>query len=207
MPADDFVCPIAFDRCRASIPVADRAVGIEHIDRMVANALDEHAEALLAFVERALRFAPLGDVARDLGEAEQGAVFGADRIDHDLRPETGAVLAHPPALGFEPSLLRRGPEDSRRKVGCLVLRCEEGREMCADDLAGLIALEAARARIPGRDMAARLEHVDGVVGDRIDQQLETLLGDPRVEMVVGHFRPLAGPERCRRPKVPPRLAS
>ena len=54
--------------------------------------------------------------------------------------------------------------------------------MPADDLAGGIALEALGAGIPARDMARRVEHVDRVVGDGVDQQPEArLVGERRVE--------------------------
>ena len=54
-------------------------------------------------------------------------------------------------------------------------------------------------------MAGRLEHVDGVVGDGVDQQLEALLGDMGVELeLVGHSIPVAGPARCAGRKPQPR---
>jgi hypothetical protein len=77
----------------------------QHVDRVVGHALHQQAEALLA---RAACPAPaaLGDVAGDLGEADQLAVLVADRVDHHAGPEAGAVLAHAPALGLELALLR-----------------------------------------------------------------------------------------------------
>ena len=44
--------------------------------------------------------------------------------------------------------------------------------MLAEYLVGRIALEALRARIPAGDMPAVVEQVDGVVLDRLDEQLE-----------------------------------
>ena len=52
----------------------------------------------------------LGDVARDLGEADERAGFVADRIDHDTGPEPRAVLAHAPAFLLEPPFAPRGVE-------------------------------------------------------------------------------------------------
>src|SRR5687767_8234485 len=48
MLADYLVGAIALDRHGAGIPVGDPTLGIEHVDRIFANALDEQAEALLA---------------------------------------------------------------------------------------------------------------------------------------------------------------
>ena len=82
--------------------------------------------------------------------------------------------------------------------------------MPADDLVGLIALEAPRARIPGGDVAVGIEHVDGVIGDRIDQQLESLGRDMGVETrSVSQFSDPAGmqPGGCRKSRpYPPRFA-
>src|SRR5690606_40967507 len=50
----------------------------------------------------------------------------------------------------------------------------EAREMLADDLAGLVAFEALRAGILAGHDAIRIEHVDGIVGDCPNQQLEAL---------------------------------
>src|SRR5918993_1651193 len=49
--------------------------------------------------------------------------------------------------------------------------------MLAQDFVLGIALEPLSARIPTRDDPVRVEHVDGIIGDRIDQKLEaSLLG-------------------------------
>ena len=82
-------------------------------------------ELLLQPLERHLRLAALGDVAGDLGKADQLAVIVADRIDDHAGPEERAVLADAPALllvaaGFPgdrraraPAGRRPGPRPSR----------------------------------------------------------------------------------------------
>ena len=47
--------------------------------------------------------------------------------------------------------------------------------MLADDLLVRVALEALRASVPARDPTLRIEHVDGVVLDALNQQAEALL--------------------------------
>jgi hypothetical protein len=44
--------------------------------------------------------------------------------------------------------------------------------MLAEDLAFHIALESLGPRIPAGDDAGGIEHVDGVVGDRVDEELK-----------------------------------
>ena len=68
---------------------------------------------LLRPLQRLLRLPPLGDVARDLGEADQLAVVVADRVDDDAGPEARAVLAHAPALGLELALARAPSRSAR----------------------------------------------------------------------------------------------
>src|SRR5213079_559245 len=81
-----------------------------------------------------------GEVARQLGEADQPALAVAQRGDGDAGPEAGAVLADAPAFVDEPAGLGRdlqlvlGPAALAR-VGRI-----EGGEVAADDLVRRIAL-------------------------------------------------------------------
>src|ERR1700684_4566516 len=102
-----------------------------------------------------------------------------------------------------PSLRTRQPSDSNRpsraagdfeppprKTVRFVLVGEEGGIMLADDLGFFIALEAARAGIPGGDIALRIQHVDCVIGDGIDEELKTLLPAMILEPFgLGHRHP------------------
>ena len=45
--------------------------------------------------------------------------------------------------------------------------------MATQDLAAGIAFDALRARVPVDDMSIRIEHINGVVRDSVDQQLKT----------------------------------
>ncbi|MGY4596142.1 hypothetical protein ACVWXL_003888 [Bradyrhizobium sp. GM22.5] len=92
-------------------------------------------ELLLHRLELELGIAPLGDVARDLGEADQLAGL-VDRIDHDAGPEEGAVLADAPAFLLVAALF---PRDAERTgglaVGAVGLGVEPGKVL-AEDLPG-----------------------------------------------------------------------
>src|SRR5690349_690180 len=87
-------------------------------------------------LELVLGLFALGDVAGDLGKADQRAVVVVDRIDHDARAKARSILADPPALGgkaaFAPSRVQGSLRFLRRAVGLLV----EGREMASDDFIG-----------------------------------------------------------------------
>src|SRR5687768_4628651 len=174
MLADDLVGLVALDRLRPRIPVRDEAVRIDHVESVILDALDEGAEPPLAFEQRLLRLAFLRIVAGDLCEADQLALGAHDRVEDGVHPEAGAVLSNAPPLRLEPSFPRRRLERALGDARGAVLLGEEGREMAADNLLRLISLEPAGARIPGRDIAVGVEHVDGVIGDGVDEQLETL---------------------------------
>ena len=53
---------------------------------------------LLRALQRELRLAALGYIACDLGKAHKLGIFIANRVDDDVCPELGSVLAKPPAL-------------------------------------------------------------------------------------------------------------
>ena len=59
----------------------------------------------------------------------------ADRIEHDARPETRAVLANAQALRLVLALAGRGFQRLLRQAGGAILLGEEPAEMLADDLA------------------------------------------------------------------------
>ncbi len=110
--------------------------GVEHEDGVIGDALDQQAKAPLGLEQGLLGLALLGHVARDLGEADQFAVLGADAVDDDARPEARAVLAHPPAVTLKPAFGPGDFEHLRRQAGFAVLIGVEGRKMLADDLVG-----------------------------------------------------------------------
>ena len=58
-------------------------------------------ELFMCPFERFLRIALFRDVARDLGEADELRRLVADRVDDDVGPEQGSVLAHAPGFRFE----------------------------------------------------------------------------------------------------------
>src|SRR5205823_6216230 len=103
------------------------------------------------------RRAPLAHVARDLGEADQGPGLVADRIDHDVGPEQAAVLAHAPTFGLVAALLDRGLQRARGQAGGALAVGVEPGEVLADDLLGVVALDARGARVPAGDDAVGIE--------------------------------------------------
>jgi hypothetical protein len=170
MPTDDVFGGVARDSLSANVPVGDVAVAVEQADRLVGDALHQQLELALALPQPRLGLPPLGQVAGDLGEAHQPTVSIPDWVDDDVRPEAAAILAHPPAFAFKRAIPRRGLQrplrQSRPPIGLGV----EDREMLAQDLGFLVALEAACPGVPACDIALGVEHVDRVVGDRLDQQ-------------------------------------
>src|SRR3954468_5332323 len=98
MLSDDLRLRVSLDALRAGVPARHLPARVEHEDRVVGDALDQQAELPFALDQRLLRGAALGDVVRDLGEADELAVLVVDRVDDDVRPEAGPVLADAPAF-------------------------------------------------------------------------------------------------------------
>src|SRR5262249_9731152 len=149
--ADDLLRRVPHRPGGAGVPADDAAAGVEHDDGVVVDALDQQAEALLALAQLLLDPLALGQVARDLREADQLPPRVADGRDDHVGPEAGAVLAQPPPLVLEPPggpghlQLVLGPAPADGLLGV------EAGEVLADNLLGLVALEALGAGVPGPD--------------------------------------------------------
>ena len=74
MPADDFICVVALDLLGADVPASHLAVDVEHIDRIVADAGEQHPDVLLGFAQRAFGLLALGHVQADTEHAD-GLIF------------------------------------------------------------------------------------------------------------------------------------
>ncbi len=137
---------IALDALRTGIPVGDIALRVEHIDGVIGNALHQKTKALLTFLKRLFRLTALGEVAGDLGEAEQVALRVDDRIDDHMGPEPRAVFPYPPSLAFEAACARGFFQRSLGKFLRTVRLGVEGGEVPAENLVSLVPLEP---RAPG----------------------------------------------------------
>ena len=139
---------------------ADDHQEIVEIVRHAAGQLAERVELLrfrqllLHLLELELGLAALGDVAGDLGEADELAVL-VDRVDDDAGPEEGAVLADAPAFLLVAALFPGNAQRAERlAVGAVGFGVEAG-EVLADDLVGRIALDPLAADIPAGHDAGR----------------------------------------------------
>jgi hypothetical protein len=172
MLPDDLGVLVALDALGARVPGRDDAIGIELEDRIVDDGLDQMAEAAFALEQLLLFETPLRHVAGDLGEPDQPAVGVADGVDDGQRPESRAIAAHAPALAFEPAPLGRCRKRVLRELARLVFRREKAGEWLSDDLLGAIAFQPLCAGIPADDAAFEVDHVDGIIDDGVDQQLQ-----------------------------------
>ncbi len=170
MRADDLFGRVSLDALRAGVPAGHIALRVQHVDGVVGDALDQQTELLLAATQRLFRRLALRQIARDFRVADDGALGRADRVDHHVRPEPCAVLAHAPPLAFEAPFGRGELQGEFRDALPAFFFGVEFRKVAPDDLLGGIALEARRARVPARHDARGVQHVDGIVRDRIDQE-------------------------------------
>jgi hypothetical protein len=90
---DDLGRRVAVDALGARVPGRHPALGVEHDDGVVGQALDQQPELPLALLQRPLRLVSRGDVARVLGETDQPARLVAYGVERRDGPEAAAVLA------------------------------------------------------------------------------------------------------------------
>src|SRR5208337_4527644 len=126
-------------------------------------------------LQPARRSDALGNVARDFREADQPTAVILERVDHHVGQEATAVLTHAPSLGLIPAIAGGAFERLLRRVRSAVLLGVEPREVLSDDLLGAVALDALCAPVPVGDDAIGIDHVDGIVGDAVDQHAIALL--------------------------------
>ncbi len=126
-------------------------------------------ERLAGLFEFALRFSALGKVPGDLGEPNEFPRWSPNRIDHDMRPKAGAVLANAPAFTLKPAFqLRNLKGPARQARGAILFDVETG-EMAPEDFRFYIAFKALSPRIPTGYHTFGIKHVDGIIRHRLDQ--------------------------------------
>src|SRR5690242_7390210 len=131
----------------------------------------------------------LREVARHLRKANEGPRLVEQGSDDDVGPETRPVFPKPPTLVLEASFSRCDIELPRRLTH--VLRRVKNREVSADDLVCRVALDAARALVPRRDMAGRIQHEDGVIFYGLDEEAEALFAQAEFLFRVTPLREIA----------------
>src|SRR5690606_40204070 len=87
-----------------------------------------------AFLVRFFLASPfVGDVPRDLGKANQRAMFIVNRVYDHAGPEQGTVLAHPPCLFLESVFAGGNFQATLRFTSELVFFCIESGKMLANN--------------------------------------------------------------------------
>ncbi len=129
-------------------------------------------QLFLGLLQLQLRFPALGDVAGDLGVAQQPALGIADRVDQHAGPEHRAVLAHAPALGLVLAVgggvVQRLHRQARPTVGVGI----ELGEMQTDDLVGGVALDPLGAGVPAGHHPVGIQHDQRAVVDAFHEDAE-----------------------------------
>jgi hypothetical protein len=116
----------------------------------------------------------LGEIAGYLCKADQVVGIVADRIDDDIGPESRAVLADAPSFALEFAFMLGDPKGAPGQAGVSIFLGIEFGKGFAEDLGFLVALKALGPGIPACDDPLGIEHIDRIVGDRIDQHAITV---------------------------------
>ena len=117
MSADDLLTPVALGSLRPGVPVDDVALRIEHVDRVVGNALHEKPEAALRVFERAetlrkLRRALLGALLECFVQSLELFLRLPSRLDLPL-----ARLIKARVVDGDRCLSGKGRDDALRALG------------------------------------------------------------------------------------------
>ena len=157
------------------------------LDERIERCVDDATRHAFAFDQRLLDFAPLGEIARNFGVADDLTVIVAHRVDHHIRPETLAAFADAPALGLVASVAPRCLEHACRHAGGAVFGRIEDREMLADDLIAAVTLDAFGAGVPIGHEAVLVEHENRVIDDAADEEAKAALALAQPLISLGHL--------------------
>src|SRR5271163_442415 len=130
----------------------------------------------LGILQSAFREHSCGGVAGDLSETDQVAFGIFQRGNDHVGPELRAVFAQPPTFILDAAVTKGNLEFALRLAGVDVLLGIKTGEVFADYFGSFVALDALSSSVPGADTAVGLEHEDGIVMHRLDEELELLSG-------------------------------
>src|SRR5215469_7465705 len=150
-------------------------LGAEQMEGQIAQRLlgfaEAHFRSLLLrdfSLESLLSLHSLRKISSYLAEADQLSRFIVDRGDDHVRPEAGPVVAYAPTFIFESAFLGGHFQFPLRLACPQVLLGIETREVGADNLRSLVALDAFCSPVPTGDMTLGIKHEDRVVAYRFD---------------------------------------
>ena len=112
----------------------------------------------------------VGDVAGDLGKADQLSAVVPDGINNHMGPEMRAVFANAPAFFFKFAMSNCCVETFLRIIIFAVFWPVEFGKMLANNFFRSIALDAFGTGIPVGYPSLGVQHVNGIVRDALHQQ-------------------------------------
>ena len=165
MAADNLLRPVTFDAFAAEVPVCDVAPRVDHVDRVIGDALHQHAELLLAIREFGFVRLPCRKIAYRDRKPRDAVRSGAQglNLQQDLYPLAG--FRGEPAIAAEAAIVARLAQhhvDAGRRLGC-----EQPIESHPVQLVRRIAAGRLGRAGPARDTAVRIEQKQGgIAGTR-----------------------------------------
>ena len=99
---------VTFDPLCAWIPRSDKSVSVELEDCVVDNCFYKPAVPALAVEQRLSCELPLGDIAGNFRKTKKLAVFVANGVNDNARPELRSIFPNPPTVGVETTRLASG---------------------------------------------------------------------------------------------------
>ncbi len=173
MLSNNLLGQISLDTLCAGVPAGNPSFRIHHVDCIVCHALHEEAELLFGLSQFLFGCLALGEITRDLGEADQFSIAVSNRVDNHMRPEPRAIHANTPVLALEPLPFSRGFKRLGGKPQFPVLRHKEFGKVLTDNFGLGITLESGSAGVPAGYNTIFIQHIDSIICDRINQNTVT----------------------------------
>src|SRR5581483_866625 len=160
--SNDLFFPITFQPLRSRVPALNDPFTTEHEDGIIPDPFHQQAKALL-------RPLSLRQIPRNLGEADHPSPL-LQPGDHDIGPESRAVLSNAPSFILKPALFQSAPEITLRLSVASIGLGIKGREVRPDNLVGPILLDPLRPEVPALHISFQIEEEDRIIFRFLNQQ-------------------------------------
>src|ERR1019366_2561986 len=171
---DYLLAPIAEQLLARRIEGLDLSEPVDQNDA-VDDRLDYCVDPLPGLADHLLGAAALGDIAGHLGKADQMPMFVFQGFYNQVGPEPASVLAPPPGVRFEAPFALGNFEIALGLTAPDFFFRIEFAKVAAKNFTGRELLEPLRTGVPGGDVTGKIEHIDGVIGDAVDERTVVVL--------------------------------
>src|SRR5438067_12663918 len=195
MLSDDFVGAIALDPLGAAVPGGDPALGVEPVNRVIADRVDQQPELPFGLLQFLLQRLARRNIAQTADKG--GAAVKRYRGNSQLDREFAAAAMQPRQLDASPEItFLAGIKETTQPAGmgvAMTLRDDQFGHVAADHFVARPAEHLGGTLVPLRDSAVGAHDDDGVERG-VQQQIERAFSlRPRAHISGASFKKLRIP--------------